>query len=299
MSVRNFLASGAAACILAVAVSACAGTPGERGELATTPQGSKDVAQWSMPLDSYLEVAQSAVPREAWLVSMSSCMTGAGFPGPEVPVGFAAPVDPTRNIVGYKLFDREIAEKYGYHDASMLPEFAYVDPGDSFGVLIQQFGEPAQAAFDSCSAEFDGLLASDASSDDKSSMWLSVEAAHQVESSGALADVRGAWRKCMEPQGVPGLSDGPEDFPLIAMTESGLDLSGDGVARSAPTPREIELAIADAECRDSSGYSQKRYDLEWEAESKLLDANRAHLEEERAKNQAKIDEATAVLAEER
>jgi hypothetical protein len=64
-----------------------------------------------------------------------------------------------------------------------------------------------------------------------------------------------------------------------------------------PSSRELEVAVADAECRASSGLSEALYDAEVEAQLAAVDVNedalermRANLEQDRRRVEAVIDE---------
>lgn len=89
-----------------------------------------------------------------------------------------------------------------------------------------------------------------------------------------LPKVRAAaqrWRKCMAPQGIADLPEEPQMAQSVA-TKFGLG-QPDGYDTATDTnvsAEEIKLAVADAKCREQSGYEQLVYDLQWVGQEQIL-----------------------------
>lgn len=278
-----------------VSVMACGSllygcTPGNESDELGIPK--KNIDTWSMPLDPYIEVTRSPYPREAWLVTMTGCMDEAGFDAPEVPQGYAPPADPVRNSADYRVFNTRIAEQYGYHQGPYLPGYQFEDAGDEMSKRLETWGASGMRAFEACGEKYDYLLGSPGDT----ARNLSGQASHNVEQSGRLDDEKEAWVECMKPLGISSLPDDPGEFPTTeAQKAVGFDNPEDAeIIPSVPTPEEIALAVHDAGCRESSGYLQELYDLEWDEQLQLLESNKATLDAERLKAEETIEEARKV-----
>ena len=77
-------------------------------------------------------------------------------------------------------------------------------------------------------------------------------------------------------------------------TAGAADGATDDVVASA---REIETATFDAACRDSSGWSEARYDAEWDRQVTAARENADALERILTENKKVEERALAVLAE--
>lgn len=109
-----------------------------------------------------------------------------------------------------------------------------------------------------------------------------------------------AWSVCMAPHGIEDLPGDPQAMPSESIRQK-YDTSGgrDGETLGPITQAEIDLALADVDCRESSGYQQALYDAIWEREARLLEENQAAFEEQRAaieKTDAEIDRIIAQYA---
>ena len=103
----------------------------------------------------------------------------------------------------------------------------------------------------------------------------------------AVHEAEEKWRQCMVPLGIA-------DLPSDATPTNGLPtdsqyeqwgLNQDVAPWEIPPPGqdEIKAAIHDAECRDSSGWTDARYEAEWNAEIDYLTRNYRELEAKRVK----------------
>lgn len=104
----------ATACIL---LTACTG---QAQASVTVPVPAKDVATWKMPLDDYIPVnADDAQYAEDLLIE--PCMNKAGYSWPVPWQLTSVTPSPSLNIVGRRLFNVQLAQQWGYHDAKASP----------------------------------------------------------------------------------------------------------------------------------------------------------------------------------
>ncbi|QAY60436.1 hypothetical protein ET475_10850 [Microbacterium protaetiae] len=78
----------------------------------------------------------------------------------------------------------------------------------------------------------------------------------------------------MSPQGISDLPDDPAEFPTSRLIhEFGLDQDEptDGAVKVSMAERRV--ALADAKCRQSSGYLTTLYNAEWAAQAAFLHEN--------------------------
>ncbi|MGH9245962.1 MAG: hypothetical protein ACRD29_16925 [Acidimicrobiales bacterium] len=102
----------------------------------------------------------------------------------------------------------------------------------------------------------------------------------------AYQDAAQRWRDCMQPLGIPDLPTTPEEgMPTPFLREEfGDDVSEPDVLEpwSPPSVEEIEIAVEDAKCRESSGVRREFYDAEVEAQLEAVAENEDALERVRA-----------------
>lgn len=291
---RPFFRLTALASLALLSLAGCAGSSSD----VDVPLPAKDQAHWVMPLDKYRLPAESSLPREAWLALMLPCMESSGY---KIPVGSkprANKETETRNNVGYKLFDAEIAKKYGYHDVAELPTSDPKDQGDILSDYVTSGGDQVEAAYSACDAKTNGVLTLvEGDENPDSANWLGIKAAKNVVEGGALKKEAAAWVECMKSLGIPTLPESPEAFPdADTSVMMGRDVGGDDNSQKTyPSPKEIEIAKQDAACRESSGYTKKKYELEFEEEAKLLRTNYGKLEAQYEKDHTALAKAQKVL----
>lgn len=75
-----------------------------------------------------------------------------------------------------------------------------------------------------------------------------------------------AWVECMAPAGVVDLPDDPDKMPSpsVGAASSGQGMSAPGAV--APTAREREVAVLDAQCRETAGFDSAQLRVRAEAE---------------------------------
>ncbi|PRB17262.1 hypothetical protein CQ042_05530 [Microbacterium sp. MYb62] len=233
-------------------------------------------ALWVMPLDQYM-VSQVQIKREAYLHALISqeCLTGQGFeqtvPSPDLTD------DGTESSVRNR-FDEGVAAKFGYH----LP--AESSPADDvwFAYTRRPMSDTELAALDGCVRD---LMA-----DEDVPKWgprtldyspgIAQAAILGAREDPTVADSAKEWAACMAPLGVSDLPSTPASMPSESMKARYGWANFSEVDSSPPlTSAEISDAVADARCRESSGYSAALYQAEWSRQVDLLQSNAAALED--------------------
>lgn len=244
----------------------------------------KDINTWALPSDAYnppkLSLEYYAVGLEA-----RACRQAAGLPDTVLRFDPNGTLPATSNEAGTRLFDVDIASQYGYHE-QLDPRINWDDHKKSDAERSLLSDPVASEAFVACqqqamrdlgadpeAAYQYGFPDTDVSSDDQAAVYAAV----------------GRWRECVAPLGVADLpvDAGPEGLPTSSqMAKWGLDQDIAPWLVAAPSQEEIEFAVADAKCEDSSGWRQAAYDAQWNAEIEYLKKHYSDLEKQRAKWEA-------------
>ncbi len=256
----------------AVAVTSLAGCTGAD---AAGESGLKDQDAWKMPLDEFY-VYSVELDNYAEQLLTSKCLEQRGYewPVPWQNTDYPQPKD--FNRVGIRLFTLELATEYGYQfappadveSARLWVEFietaeAYF-PDSELDEELVNCRDEIRAVDEDSNQSFDGV---------NEIMGLALQADQVALQSPAVMEATERWRECLQPQVDFTL---PEE-PRTEMPPHGADadwVSVDG----HPSVDEIAVAVADAECRESSGLSAAAYETEWEEQRKLVDLNRDKLE---------------------
>jgi hypothetical protein len=272
-----------------VAVAALVASCGSGSNEQAVDLPAKNIDQWVMPLDAYA-VGSATLFDYAENILVQPCMEEAGFAFDSPWVDLDADPPVTSTAAGRRIFDTEIAAQWGYHDApSNQPNAAELAAANT-----EPLSDAAQAQFLSCldSAREQVPLPS---AQDQLAASLASAAWDATLADSSVLEAAERWRACMAPVGVSDLPDLPFDMPSASLSaEFGLD--GDGVTTS-PGARELEVAAADASCRESSGFRQTVYDLEWEKEASALQENADTLTRAQEHNDARRAAALKVVNE--
>ncbi|WP_062137698.1 hypothetical protein [Demequina aestuarii] len=222
---------------------------------------------------------------------VEQCMNGQGFDWP-VPRRDVSSLKPSavRSDGGRKLFDVDIAAAYGYRSPDWLPPDV-VAAEQEFSSLV--LTPEKQAAVDRC-------ITQDARDElplpanyTQLAVDLASEALATALESTEVEDAAAAWRECMGPLGIPDLPESPLAMPTDAlMDEWGMDQPG-----AQASADQISIAVADAECRASSGYDATLYNAELRLQTVALTNNSDELVAEQAEGDAYVARAMSKLAE--
>jgi hypothetical protein len=246
---------GAATC--AVLLAACVNSPLKRAPNSSI--GVKNIAQWRLPLDPYIESENrnAAYARE---LLMQPCMEARGI---SFKVGFREvrpDGDDTFNSAGRRIFSVDIASKHGYRIVEEPETEIDRDWTEAESEAYTDCSEPASSQF----------LAKEPPSD--LGLQLAGDAYNATLKDSAVRAAAEKWAICMKPQGFSDLGSDPASMPSPSLSDR-FGLNEDGYKTPHSSPEEIALAVADATCQESSGYLKAFYDAEWERQLELLSEN--------------------------
>jgi hypothetical protein len=253
-------------------------------------------SMWAMPLDEF-KVFNPSLSNYAEQLLIAKCLEGQGYEWPVPWQDTDFPQPETVNDAALKIFNLDIARRYGYHDApppnpsDVLAWTEYTawtnayKPDDQFRSRFESCGEDARS--DKTVAGADGLnyIAS-----------LEMQARDEISSIDPVRDAARAWKSCLSEFVTFELPDDPwGEMPTLEMAQE-YGIYG-SIRTEAASSEELSAAEADARCRDSSGYTEARYQAEWSAQETLVTANRDTLERIRDEAVAHTDELKTSIAE--
>ena len=245
---------------------------------------SANQTRFSLPLDNY--VVDPFESEFAVNLLVQQCMRSAGLKW-NIPPNSASALPPTRNRVGRRLFNRELAAKYGYHSGpAQLPPSGQLNP-----VLTAT----QQPAFDKCAADANKRVGVDRQLRDLVES-LQLAAYQAVKASPKFTATTNEWKRCMTKAGFTDLTNFPDVMPSDAQRRDfGLATQADQVVSSIGSPSEIKQATIDADCRESSGYANFMYSTEVDNQLRLMSQNADAMERARAARAAAMATIQAVL----
>jgi len=222
----------------------------------------KDVDAWTMPLDRYVPVGETSSSYALLLVAQQ-CMVAAGHddfvvPWRDVAAGDRAGELSMNGSLRLRAFDLATAETRGYHALSVIDAGAAAWSEFS----SQPWTDERSARFDTCVQRARGTVPS---LDDYSNRTQSLVRLNNAAFEGARDDPTVTatwddWRGCMQDARVGDVASDPSGMPTLEMADRFETLD----SSTSPTDDEIEIATADARCRESSGYRDALYEAEWQ-----------------------------------
>ena len=249
---RSTAAWIAGSCIV---MSACSS-----GIPVSTPTGDglpANVRNWELPLTSQwskIRAESNLIAEDFWV---AQCM-GAPTDLPATVQAFTARQQPgvTWNSDLRRLFTPEIAGQYGYRTSSTFADHAE-NPNEMKG----ESTDKRQGCFDRLRQEFplppyDGAV--------QRIQSVAFGAARQQPE---VLDAAKRWQECLTKQTGISPPPSPMDMPtedLVKKFDIPRDLSG------TPTAPEISLALADAKCQISSGFTLTLHTAEVAAQQALI-----------------------------
>jgi len=234
---------------------------------------AKNLEQWALPLDQYAAIQTTALRDYAENLMVARCLSNQGveWPVPWRPLDAPA-VSASYSTGGARLFDENIATKYGYHRIPIVYEgkAEVRKASDAINALAQRdpsIDEKSNACLEEARKtipvppveDYNYATVSAVAIDDASLRDATVLAATRK------------WRDCINRAGLGGLADSPQDMPGDAKSDEWrLGEPSDPVPIS---PEEIRTATADAKCRTSSHWSQALYDADYTAQVAFVKKN--------------------------
>lgn len=254
---------------------------------------------WVLPLDEYAE-ADGRIDNYAEQLLVRPCLAKAGYEWPVPWQDVSEPLPETMSTSGRKLFDERLAREWGYRNA--FRDSASARAWAAFQSQTSALNRDADfnAAMSACIATVreDRPLLLD---EQYFAHGLVVRAAQEAATTPDVVAAAADWRECMLPLGIPSLPDSPQEMPTQQLSDQfGLPQGIDQTSAeegSKPTAEEVTVAVADATCMESSGYSEALYDAEWALQEELISENRATLDRNRATLEARHRETLSLIAE--
>lgn len=246
---------------------------------------------WVLPVDQYVpSVAQSRKETYAAALLIQGCLAERGM---NVPVP-RPNLDDGGDRGVRDLFTPEVAERYGYRSPSWVDSMDMTDPWIAF--LNRPLSDEYIAAEDECYAHvevpaFDSEMLNYALSFSNAAF---VGAMRDEE----VLETAAEWNQCMSGVGIEDLPDGPDGMPTESMRNRlGLDQTPDAGQGVVISPDEREIAVADATCRETTGYADVLYQANWDRQVRLLAENSTALKDIGEKIDKVDAELTQVIAE--
>jgi thymidylate synthase len=319
-----------AVAILATSLAGCStptADPSVGASTAVSNSPAKDITHWAMPMDEYSTAILVDLTSYAENRRIETCLTEDGFSWP-------IPVEPTddasflafpRNMSSFPALTVEIAKQYGY-TAQYYPG---PTPESQTAVNLNRIAESTpglNATLLACREEsrktWDGEKVFDISN--ITGAWMG-EARKDAPRDPAVKTAAKLWKACLAAVGYdvsisapvgdkkewmpteklgielgfyappPAMGPLPTDGPMHAYGDTEVD--PDSIGPRTPTSREISLAVADATCRESSGWTKAYYDAQWKAELAVVRKHADQLKTIKADIQALTAQARQIIAE--
>jgi len=275
----------ASACVV---LAACTPTPAAT----TVPLPAKDRAAWTLPLTQYLPHNWEPADYASTLLA-ADCMAKAGYSWKPPVETIDPPGGESWNVGGRKLFNPELAEKYGYGNSPMTvvpeQETAAQRRFDESSVSIGQAGADQLGACLHQGRKQLGWVADPTSY----AQDLSLAARPSRADEAAVKAASKRWRACMRSAAVPDLPSDPNEMPSPSVDSS----SGIDVIDRTASAHERQVAVQDAKCQESSGWAEAEYRAEWNAEVPLFQENADRLERYQRIRDRQAEEAMQIIAE--
>ena len=239
----------------------------------------KDRASWSLPIDPYFSVDFSDYQMEAKKWLMRECMAEGGW-NYRVANDASAPLAETMSASGARLFTPELAAKYGYRRAPD-PRHPLEDEIEAKGGLNsdqpQGFFDRQEVCFDQVREE----LKQAGAPEERSETEQAVSGGYNVLFRDAITDevhqAATRWRECMAPLGIVDLPEEPWTAGSMRLPPSLMSAWGWTSSFGKPSADEIRIAVHDANCRETSGWSEALYESQWDLAEKFVEDNKPAL----------------------
>lgn len=293
---RFTITSGAAAITAVVATLALSGCGNDagRGSASPPPLPAQNQSLHVLPLDPY-QVSDDEVERwnYAELLLQGECAASRGF-ALDVPWRDLEELgSPSRDTVGRKIFNVELARQWGYLSAPSVEPT--MDDWLAFGESLSSITPEQSTVLDSCLAEArKALPLEDLMPAVNTAYGLSSMSYEEAKSSPKVKDAAAAWHECMITAGVSDLPEAPWDMPSESIRSA--RPTGEAVSGTSASEREIEIAVQDAECQVSTGFDVAFYQAQWDGEVQVLTKNYdqlVQLQADFAAYSAKVDKVIA------
>ncbi len=264
----------------------------------------KDPLTWSLPFDRVLDGNLARLEQHASDLLVDQCMAEAGFDDYELMNSSAVPFPETSPHGNATLFNVAIAQKYGYR---MAPDPSYkiswekidLQGGGYYDNKPESFKNQWYACLDEVQVELHGPPTTEYLEVDENGP-IPIESQlnrFMVDtSSPELQAAAEQWRTCMAPQGISDLPEEPWEAGTLDLPES-LMTRLDYWPTGDPSAGEISVATADAQCRESSGWTNLLYEATWDQQAAFVAANETEINGIVAENEAEAARMRSIITE--
>lgn len=246
---------------------------------------AQNQARWVMPLDEFEAPSRLDLTVYAENLLTAQCLgeSGIEWPIPWQPTDDADYLPPPSNPSGFPALTVEIAQESGYRGhfqpggwGSAVDRQATAKELNGIAASTPGF----ETVFNTCTKEARTTIPTSQVFDESNRVlgWAN-EARSTVSTASPVITADSAWRDCMKGLGYGSVPETPlgEDggMPTQALRhEVGIPDDPPPAIDDAPrlplTGAEIALAVDDAGCRESSGWSKAVYEALWDAQVKVL-----------------------------
>lgn len=260
-----------------VPLAACASTAAGEVELP-----AQDRARWVMPLDQFQSASAGPLSNYAENLLVADCLgeEGISWPIPWQPTDDASYLEPPANASGFPALTASLASEYGYRARFNPGAWSGQSPEaltelNSIASSTPGFEPLSRACLDEARERVPHLAVNESSN--RLTGWM-YEAYQTAYTAPRVVEASARWQQCLNDAGYASVPAAPADADAWMPSESLLEEvaipnrygEGDGAPESELTQQEIDLAVADATCRESSGWSEAIYQAAWDAQADLV-----------------------------
>jgi hypothetical protein len=254
-----------------------------------------------MPLDEF-QVGVGELDNYAEQLLVQPCLEAAGYSWPVPWQDVDELVSETSNEAGRRLFNIDIAQKWGYRIASVETESSRLWAEFIEKTAALNADDNFNSVFGSCIDEVRVEYPLIDMDDRMFVRSLALQSERDADLAPEVVESEVRWRECMESLGLGELPNSPVEMPTAEIAQSlGIvapgSKDGEGGSQPGPSDREIEVAVADARCAQESGYDQARYDAQWDTQEAVVDQNRTELDRIRANVETRQADVMQIIAE--
>jgi hypothetical protein len=271
---------------LMLPLAACASAAGSSPSLTATATWSapfaevelpsQDRSRWVMPLDEFQDPSTDALLSYAENLLVADCLgeEGIDWPIPWQPTDDESYLEPEANISGFPALTVALATESGYH-VNFNPgwrgvSFESTQELNAIALSTPGFEPVFAACLDEARQQVPTLTVSDSTNQ---LLGWRAETDFLAEDPPAVVNAGARWQQCLRDAGYVSVPDSPyEKDEADSWMPSDEMMAEVGIPprESALTQQEIDLAVADASCRESSGWSEAYYQKVWDAQAKLV-----------------------------
>lgn len=239
---------------------------------------SQDRSRWVMPLDQFQDSSTGELLSYAENLLVAECLGGEGidWPIPWQPTDDESYLEPEANMSNFPALTVALATKSGYH-VNFNPgwrggSYESIQELNAIALSTPGFEPVFGACLDEAREQVPTLAVSE--STNRLSEWRGrAESDPLADDPPAVVHAGARWQQCLKDAGYVSVPDSPyekdEDDAFMPSDELMAEV-GIPPRQAELTQQEIDLAVADASCRESSGWSEAYYQAVWDAQAKIV-----------------------------